>query len=495
MCHALYSYRSTGGLPLVAKPSYRRACRCQVTPRLKPGACSGRRTGATIGRLTGDQRDIHRSIVVRVAAESTLLALKGGLALTIGTFTMPTDATGLARKGRVNQPNRYASPGCFVGQKQAQLEEGPGVPFITVFAPNRDLLSQTGQVFKGECLARDDGFVNQGLRYLVVDMLHIPAFPPAQLFQAAFRGECSHPLQSGATGDKATADQAHLGSRKLLARAIGGNIHNAQVYSNGLFRRGHIRGLLCLGDMQEIGAVAPHQFCAADLPGGLAQHVMLSAPWEQPGRDTSLHGIERDAGKREQAIGTRIIAETGAWPKLRAGGRLGRWYGSLPLAFSTCIRLAPADHLLCFLSTDGFDRFHRLCAGADRQLCPQAEAGTSLPIHAVMRRVAVGDVFIPTHSSNPGGGLVETALRLGKCNLMACYVQFNTDSSCEQFVHKKNIAQVFKKVKEGGRHGNARLRARGNSSPCLNAGVSLPPMMSQFEGEPEVADFRDTRSC
>ena len=113
----------------------------------------------------------------------------------------------------------------------------------------------------------------------------------------------------------------------------------------------------------------------------------------------------------------------------------------------------------------------------------------------MVRGVAVGDVFIPTHGSNPGGGLVETALRLGKCDLMAGYVQFNTDSSCEQFVHKKNIAQVFKKVKEGGRHGNARLRARGNSSPCLNAGVSLPPMMSQFEGEPEVADFRDTRPC
>ncbi len=108
--------------------------------------------------------------------------------MTIGPFTMPAVATRLARIGRVDQPDLNARPGRLVGHKQAQLKEGPGMPFVSLRAPNRCLVSNAGEVFECECLARYDSFCYQGLTDGMVDILHLAALPPSQMFEAAFCG-------------------------------------------------------------------------------------------------------------------------------------------------------------------------------------------------------------------------------------------------------------------------------------------------------------------
>jgi hypothetical protein len=408
-----------------------------------------------------------------VAAETTLLAKKGGLALAIGRRTKPTTATRLARISRVDQPDLHPCPSCFVCEEQAQLEEGPAVPFIAVFAPNHCRVPDTSEIFQGQCLARYNGFLDQGLRYLVIDVSHEAALPPAHLLETAFRRTSAYPLQASATGDKVAAFRAHGGPRKLLARAICGDIYQTQVYPNGLFRRGHIRGLFALGEMQEIDAVAPHQFRAADFPIRVSQHPALALTWEQAGENTPLYGIERDAVEGKQAVGTRIVADAATRAKLRTHRRFGWWHELLAFPLPSDVRFSPADQLLGFLGAHGTDSFHGFCTSADRQLRAQPEAGASLPIDAVMRRVGIGDVFIPTHSSNLGGGLVEATLRLGKRRFMARSIQFNADGSRKQSVHKRGIAQMFQNTKRGERQGEVGC-GTWQFLPRMMPGVSLP---------------------
>src|SRR5437763_7986523 len=99
-----------------------------------------------------------------MAAETALLALEGGLTLTIGRGSVPAPRTRLACVGRVYEVDRDTGPCSLVGEKRSQLVEGPGVPLIAVLAANRELaLANAGQVFEGQCLARYGGFLHQGL--------------------------------------------------------------------------------------------------------------------------------------------------------------------------------------------------------------------------------------------------------------------------------------------------------------------------------------------
>jgi hypothetical protein len=72
---------------------------------------------------------------------------------------------------------------------------------------------------------------------------------------------------------------------------------------------------------------------------------------------------------------------------------------------------------------------------------PEASAGFS--VDAVMRRVGVGDAFLPTHAGNPTRGGIELLLRLDERGFIPAYVQLDADSSCECFAHKRSIVQVF----------------------------------------------------
>lgn len=406
-------------------------------------------------------------------AETALPTEKGGLRLAIGTLPVSAARTRGARVGRVYQPDFDTRPGRLVGKEHPQLEEGPGMPFVAVFAPNHCLLSNAAQVFESQCLARYDGFVDQGLTDFVVDIFHVAAFSPAYLLEATFGRFGSHPLQSGATSNKATALPAHLRPRKLLARTICCHIADAQVYPKSVLSRGHIGGVFALSDMQEIGSSAPDQFRATDLPIGVNQHLMLAQARKQTHYDAPIDGVERDAVEGKQAVRPRIVAETGAWPKLRPTGGFGRRHGFLALVFSSCMRFAPPSQLLGFLRSHSFDGFHRLCTGADRQLRTQLETGAGLPVDAVMGGIGIGDAFLPTHGRNPGRGLVETVLRLLQCRLMTRDIQFHADGSGERFIHKKMVVHLFKEVKRGAGQGDGAPAGAWQFLPRMNAGGLL----------------------
>ena len=82
--------------------------------------------------------------------------------------------------------HRDACPCGLVGEELAQLEEGPGMPLVAMFVPNRYPLSNPAEVFESECLARDDGFLHQGLADTVIHVLLEAALPSRILPETAF---------------------------------------------------------------------------------------------------------------------------------------------------------------------------------------------------------------------------------------------------------------------------------------------------------------------
>src|SRR5262249_25381840 len=107
--------------------------------------------------------NVEGGVVVRVQREATSLAKERFLRFPIRLLTVPTGRTRPAGSPWVYQMHRHAGPGGFVGEELAQLEEGPGVPFVAMFVPNRYPLANPAQVFESQCLARYDGFLHQGL--------------------------------------------------------------------------------------------------------------------------------------------------------------------------------------------------------------------------------------------------------------------------------------------------------------------------------------------
>src|SRR5689334_13055829 len=79
----------------------------------------------------------------------------------------------------------HACPRRFVGDVLAQLEEGPGVPLVAMFVPNRCSLPDARQVLESDCLARYDGFLDQLLADHVVGVALEAGFTAAHLPQTA----------------------------------------------------------------------------------------------------------------------------------------------------------------------------------------------------------------------------------------------------------------------------------------------------------------------
>src|ERR1051326_6383140 len=131
--------------------------------------------------------------------EPTAPTHEGGLALTVLGVAVPAARTRLGGVRWIDQKDRHARPRCFVGQKQAQLREGPGVPLVSLLASNRDpALPDAGQVFQGECLARYGGLGPPGLANRVIHVLHPPPLPTAHLLEAALGRAGADSLPRGA---------------------------------------------------------------------------------------------------------------------------------------------------------------------------------------------------------------------------------------------------------------------------------------------------------
>ncbi len=161
--------------------------------------------------------------------------------MAIGSFTMPATRTRLRGISRVHQAQRNARPGCFVGKVHPQLVESPGVPFVAVFAASHCPIPDAGEVFQGQCLARYDGFVYQGLGNAVIDVFHVAALPSTHLFEATFGRFGADPLQGGSAGDVATAGLPHGRARKVLPGTVCCDMDQTQVDadSRAIFRGRH----------------------------------------------------------------------------------------------------------------------------------------------------------------------------------------------------------------------------------------------------------------
>src|SRR5947209_20549755 len=92
-----------------------------------------------MGRLTAGPSNITCRVMVGMGREPTVPTQKGGLALAIGTFAMPAAATRLAGVRWIDQSHLHSGPQRLVDEDRSQLEEGPGVPLVSLYAPNGDL--------------------------------------------------------------------------------------------------------------------------------------------------------------------------------------------------------------------------------------------------------------------------------------------------------------------------------------------------------------------
>jgi len=197
--------------------------------------------------------DIDRGSVVRIQREAPSLAKERRLGLPIGLLTMPTGGAGATGSPRVYQMYRRACPCGLVAEELAQLEEGPGMPLVAMFAmfamfaSNRCSLSNPGQVFESECLARSDGVLYQGLADTVRHVLLETALPSGVPAQAALGVLRVDLVQSLTARMVARARLLDHGAAKRLTLAVGRQIDDTQVYAQhtvlwvGFGRRGAAR--------------------------------------------------------------------------------------------------------------------------------------------------------------------------------------------------------------------------------------------------------------
>src|SRR5690348_6997657 len=102
-------------------------------------------------------------------------------------LTMPIGRTRPTGIPWVYQMHGHACPGRFVGEELAQVEEAPGVPLVAMFASNRGSLSDSTEIFKSDCLARYDGFLDEPLADAVVGGLGLALeLPQAQIHGIPF---------------------------------------------------------------------------------------------------------------------------------------------------------------------------------------------------------------------------------------------------------------------------------------------------------------------
>jgi hypothetical protein len=367
--------------------------------------------------------------------------------LTIGRLTVPAAATRLTREGRVNQHQRHARQGCLVGEEEAQLVEGPGVPLVSLLSANRTRFSNSSQVFECQCLARGSGFCDQSLADAMVLVSHVAGLPLAHLLQAAFGRARANPLQSSASGHVAGASGSHLFARELLTLTIRCNVADAQINAEHIVCLSFPGSVFALRDMQEVHPLAPHQFRPSDSPVRVNQHLMLAAPRQQSARNTPGERRERDLIQGQQTVGAGIVADAGAGAELRTTRGFRRREQLLALRLAAAVDLAPFCQPIAFLRPDRLDGLHRLRTGTDRQLREQAEAQAGLTIHAVMGSVGVGDALVPADGRNPGGGFIKATLRLSQDGLVSRGIQLNADGSREHFVHKNVVTDVLIIVK------------------------------------------------
>src|SRR5262245_32247779 len=144
------------------------------------------------------------------------------LAVVLGD--VPTERAGAAGVLGVYQEDGDARPSGLVGDRLAQLIEGPGMPLVAIGPTNRCPRANPGQVFEGECLAGHDGFVHRGLADAVIHVLLETMLPPRVLAETALRVLGIDLLQALAACVIASASLLLRGPAEGVAFAIRGEV-------------------------------------------------------------------------------------------------------------------------------------------------------------------------------------------------------------------------------------------------------------------------------
>ena len=334
--------------------------------------------------------------------------------MAIGFFAVPTHAARPACVPCVHQDHGNPDERCLVLDLRPELGEGPGHAIGALVPTNRDTLPNTGEVFEGKGLA-GTGCLDY---YSFADaMVRIPlktGFFPLDLAKPPPGAFCADRLERRAATGVVVSDTLDLAAAERFSLAVDGELYLPHVHAQDAAAAIRRRGLAALGDVQEVGPVAPHQVGTAGLPVGVGQHGALPVARQHPADHTTRCRVERNALQGHQSVGAGVVADAAARAERGAcGAGLG----------TTCL-----------------DSLHSLGPGATSELRAQTEPGASLSVDPVVRRVGVGDPLIPAHRRDPGGGLVEGGLGGGQCRGVVGNVQLDADGTSECLTHKNSIA-------------------------------------------------------
>jgi hypothetical protein len=212
---------------------------------------------------------------------------KFGLASAIRLRAMPTRTTRATGIARVKKDYRHSDALRFVFDTLPQMSESPVAMPSSLRFPNRNPLANTREFLKGYRSLCAFGFRNQRFCYSMIGVfLKSPLFA-GEFFQAALGVPRAGLLNFCATKD--------------LAIGIGGNVHNAQIYSEcrtGLhwWRIGNITRGVEIGGTIATNKVA-FAFLSAEQVGVMltaARKRHGQAPLKCPNRNRMLEEVPRE---------------------------------------------------------------------------------------------------------------------------------------------------------------------------------------------------------
>lgn len=156
--------------------------------------------------------------------------------LTIGFRNKATLRTGARGISGVNQHCYYTCEPGFIHNKEPQLTESPRVLLSPLSFPNRDAVSDVGEVFKGDSPTAVFGLCNNTLGNHVVGVGSESLLLPGTLFKKSLGLFGTIGLKFSTQFGMALSHAVHLPSRVGLAVRIGSDINNAQVNTQKAIR-------------------------------------------------------------------------------------------------------------------------------------------------------------------------------------------------------------------------------------------------------------------
>ena len=164
-----------------------------------------------------------------------------------------TGGASSGRVTRVNQRHQYSGELGLVLNKLAKLIEGPGVLLPPLTLTNRDAVSNSLEVFKGNTSTAVFGLRNNTLADAVIDMTSKASFLFGTLLEKSFRCLRIFRLKFGSKFGMPFSQPIDLSAGINLTIGVGGDIDYTQVHTEKLtgvaFRR-----LLNLTGLEEVKA-------------------------------------------------------------------------------------------------------------------------------------------------------------------------------------------------------------------------------------------------